>query len=52
MSWPRELWQRRVFAWLPVRLVAGDWAWMRSVLKVRIADRRGDLVFERNVYVL
>lgn len=52
MSWPRELWQRRVFAWFPVRLAAGDWAWMRPVLKVRVADRAGDFVFERNVYVL
>lgn len=54
LSWPRPLYQRRWFAWRPVRLngEGGGWAWLRTITKTRLLYRAGDYLFEGNVYAL
>jgi hypothetical protein len=53
-GWPRPVYQRRWFAWRPVRLNGqGDgWVWLRTVMKTRLTYKAGDYLFEGNVYAL
>lgn len=55
LGWPRKVYQRRWFAWRPVRLngeEGGDWVWLRTVTKTRLTYKAGDYLFEGNVYAL
>jgi hypothetical protein len=52
LGWPRPLYQRRWFAWRPVRIEGGGWAWLRTVTKTRLTYKAGDWLFEGSVYAL
>lgn len=50
--WPRLLHERPWFAWRPVRLEAGGWAWLRRINKQRWLYRADVWLFEVNRYAL